>query len=217
MSGHEAIRSPILEVATLAMAAFSHLWFFAGGWALDMDLGRMTRRHDDVDITVFREHLPSLLCAFDGWDRRVAVPGEGLLLPFLSPEDARSPRHELHFQKEETQLEFLLVDREGDVVPFRRDPAIRIPLSSLVRQDPAGRPYEAPEWQFLFKARLSRPKDDQDFLIHLPHLPKLSRDWLRAALEVHTPDHWWIDRLRDGASSRSGPFPKRSRSQSPGR
>jgi hypothetical protein len=37
------------------MAAFQFPWFIAGGWALDLYIGRETREHDDIENC----HLPT--------------------------------------------------------------------------------------------------------------------------------------------------------------
>lgn len=46
--------SPVLEVAGV-LREFRRPWFVAGGWAIDLFLGRMTRAHEDVDVAIFRE------------------------------------------------------------------------------------------------------------------------------------------------------------------
>ena len=42
-----------LQVAQ-AMAGFRRPWFIAGGWAIDLFLGRVTREHADIEIAVLR-------------------------------------------------------------------------------------------------------------------------------------------------------------------
>ncbi|SFF83035.1 hypothetical protein SAMN04488025_10648 [Planifilum fulgidum] len=125
---------------------------------MDLACGRQTRAHDDVDLCLFRENNASLLRFFEDWEKAVAVPGEGRLVCCRSERDVEPPRHELHFCKEGQALEFLLIDREGDEVLFRRDPSIRMPLGRLARKDPLGRPYVSPAWQLLFKAKIPVPR-----------------------------------------------------------
>ena len=30
------------------------MWFFAGGWAIDLFLGKETRKHSDIEIAILR-------------------------------------------------------------------------------------------------------------------------------------------------------------------
>jgi hypothetical protein len=49
------------------MAGFSRPWFLCGGWAVDAWLGRKTREHGDVDITVFHEDQRAIYEQLAGW------------------------------------------------------------------------------------------------------------------------------------------------------
>jgi len=98
-------------------------WFIAGGWAIDMAIGRKTREHKDLDIVVFRGQLQDVLDYFAGWDIGVAIPGEHRLEPVTDKEQVESPRYCLHIRKDADFVEVLLTDRgpEGEIV-YRRDP-----------------------------------------------------------------------------------------------
>lgn len=43
-----------VRVAVALLAALPCPWFVAGGWAIDLHLGRATRPHGDVDVAVYR-------------------------------------------------------------------------------------------------------------------------------------------------------------------
>ncbi|WP_373289423.1 nucleotidyltransferase domain-containing protein, partial [Alicyclobacillus cellulosilyticus] len=58
--------APIAKMVEV-MRPFQRPWFFAGGWALDLAAGCVTRGHDDVDVCIFREDAGYLLRFFDGW------------------------------------------------------------------------------------------------------------------------------------------------------
>ena len=47
---------PFANVAAAAdvMRGFPHPWWIAGGWAIDLFIGRVTREHADVEIGAFR-------------------------------------------------------------------------------------------------------------------------------------------------------------------
>jgi hypothetical protein len=153
-----SVGGPELSFACAVMAGFGHPWFVAGGWALDLALGKQTRPHHDADLTVFRTDLPSLLDYLSGWDAWVAKPGCGGLSKCEGVHDARPPRHELYFRRGDNQLEVLLTDGDLNEVKFRRDPTIVMPYSVFARRDQMGRPYVAPEWQLLYKAGRPRPR-----------------------------------------------------------
>ena len=48
-----------LRRALAPMNTCQTAWWVAGGWALDLFLGRMTRPHHDVDVAILRVAWPS--------------------------------------------------------------------------------------------------------------------------------------------------------------
>src|SRR5206468_5139111 len=57
------------EVARIGelMSTYRSAWAFAGGWAVDAWLGRLTRDHGDVDIAVFENDRGALFEILAGW------------------------------------------------------------------------------------------------------------------------------------------------------
>jgi hypothetical protein len=53
-------------------------WWVAGGWALDLFLGRRTRPHADLEISVLAADQRVLFEHLRGWDLRLAAPGASL-------------------------------------------------------------------------------------------------------------------------------------------
>lgn len=186
-----------LQYCKTLMRDFPHPWFIGGGWALELAAGKKHREHDDLDICVFREHVEDLLAYFADWEIGVAIPGEHRLEPVTSASDTLAPRHELHMRRGDELVEFLLVDRVGDTIPFRRYPGISISVDQFSKQDEHGFPYVAPEWQLLFKAKDARPKDDLDFDTHLPLLDLDQKKWLMSSLIAHLPHSAWISKLEE--------------------
>lgn len=43
-------------------------WFIAGGWSIDIGLGKITREHHDLDICIFREDLMDVIAFFSRLD-----------------------------------------------------------------------------------------------------------------------------------------------------
>jgi hypothetical protein len=69
-------------------------WWNAGGWAIDLAVGRKTRPHDDLDIAVLRRDQLALVSVLDGWDIRLATE-PGVLQPWGLRETVPAELHAL--------------------------------------------------------------------------------------------------------------------------
>jgi hypothetical protein len=188
--------SPLTDPAAVAalMAGFPAPWCMAGGWAIDLFLGRETRPHPDVDVAVFRADQAALRAHLPDWLFRKAVGGA--LVEWPEGERLELPVHEVHARSPSgASLEFLLNERAGDDWVFRRDARIRCPADRVIARDAAGVPYLCPAVVLLYKAKAPRPADEQDFDSVRAALPAAQREWLRDALAAAHPDHAWLDRL----------------------
>lgn len=176
--------------------AFDAPWWVAGGWALDLFLGRETRVHDDIDVELPRAEQFRLQRLLSGWDCQEAHDGE--LRPWLphvplraavnSTWARRSPDHQWCMQ--------LMFARVHDGIwHYRRQPAITRPLDTIIRTTNDGIPYLCPEIQLLFKANAPRPKDEHDFNLVLPLLDAPQRAWLHTALAIAGHSEQWRGRL----------------------
>jgi hypothetical protein len=208
----------LLEVGR-TMARFSAPWLVAGGWAIDCFLGRITRKHHDVDILVLRRDQCLLRAALREFPLRRVMPhpqglinrgtmarwspGEQLELPvhqinvyravdpYLLRADAAAadPEHRWWFQ-------IMLGETDGaDFWIYRRNPAIRRPLGKIGFHPPGGLPHLAPEIVLLFKSKHMLTHDRADFDAAAPALDSEPRQWLREALLLTAPDHEWLRAL----------------------
>lgn len=171
-------------------------WATAGGWALDLFLGRVTRDHEDLEIAVLNDDVPAVLDAFAGADWRWNVPTDGLLHPLDSP--AYTQTHQTWLWSQNANAFVLDVFREkhdGDTWIFRRDPTITMTWSDVADTSASGTPYLIPQVVLLFKAKHARPKDLADLTTVLPSLNAAQRGWLRASIEQVHPRHDWITRI----------------------
>jgi Aminoglycoside-2''-adenylyltransferase len=181
------------------LAAVTAPWCVAGGWAIDLFLGRVTRPHGDLEVAAPAADFGAVRQALAAFDFEVA--GDGCLWPLDSPQFAT-----MH----QTWVSERTPDRPGGRVyrldvfrepsrdgmwACRRDLAIVLPYQRAVRRDQAGIPYLAPEIVLLFKAKAARPKDDADFRVAAPLLEPEARDWLRGMLGRVHPGHDWIGLL----------------------
>lgn len=188
---------PEVRAVADALASLRAPWAVAGGWALDLALGRVTRPHADVDVAVFRDDQAALRPALPGWRFSVAV--SGALVPWEDDARLELPVHEVHARppagRAGPAVELLLNEREGADWVYRRDPAVRRLLERVLLAGPAGVRVLAPEVVLLYKSRAPRSADEQDFRTALPHLDAGARAWLRDALLRATPDHPWAAAL----------------------
>jgi hypothetical protein len=173
-------------------------WWVAGGVAVDLFAGRVTRPHGDLDIAVLRRDLAALDALRATWDVQVAHAGG------LTPWDGGPLADAVHqFWARRRgdaawSYEILLEATDGDDWLFRRDPRVRRPVVSIGLRTEDGVPYLAPELCLLYKAR--RPYDEidrnvADFETVLPLLSADRRRWLAGALRTVEPEHPWLRRL----------------------
>ncbi|MBA4179224.1 MAG: hypothetical protein C0506_01410 [Anaerolinea sp.] len=190
------------------MSTFRPDWSLCGGWAVDAWLGRQTRDHADIDITVFEDDQRALFDHLAGWqliahdtqvDADAAEPWDGrpLTLPAhvhaRSPESADTMPGRLDVpSKQGFGLEIVLNRRAGDDWVLSRKRDLTVPLRRCVEQSPWGLPTVVPEVILFYKARDHRPHDELDFLALLPHLAEGQRRWLREAISLAHPGHPWL-------------------------
>lgn len=172
-------------------------WWIAGGWAIDLWLGKQTRDHVDLDIATLRKNQRILWRRLDGWDLHLATAPE-VLEPWPTRGTVPPPLHAVWCRQTPSSpwaFETLLNDSNGADWIFRRDQSVRLPLVQIGRITSDGIPYLVPEIVLLDKAKNVRPNDEKDLEAVLPALGADGRSWLSAALDTVHPDHPWIKRL----------------------
>jgi hypothetical protein len=176
-------------------------WWIAGGWALDVFRGTPSRPHTDLDVGILRRDALTVLHCVSAWE---VFEAEGGRLSPLPP--GRVPRLDVHSlwcrptATDHWTIELMLDESDGETWVYRREPRIRRPMSTAVRQSPEGLPYLAPEIQLLYKSKAPRERDELDFLHTCRLLVPEARRWLRDALELVQPDHQWIAALASTGS-----------------
>jgi hypothetical protein len=174
-------------------------WWIAGGYAIELAVGRELRAHGDLDVLVLRRDQALVHELLTDWDLHVAdPPGQGVLRPWRPGEVLRPPLHDIwcrRASKAPWSVQLMLDEAEGTHWVSRRTPEIRLPIDQLGRTSEAGIPYLAPEVQLFYKAKATRDKDETDFEAVLPLLDAPARAWLAGAIKVISPGHPWIRRL----------------------
>jgi len=179
-----------LAAVAAAMRSYRAPWAVAGGWAIDLTLGEVTRDHADVDLAVLREDQMRLRehLTVRTWE----YADDGALIPWEADRWLSLPVHELYAtDRDGRKIELLLNERDGDDWVFRRDPRVRLPLSRAITNSPSGLPVLAPEVVLLYKSKEPRAHDEADFVAALPRLDARAREWLSSALTSCSPGHHW--------------------------
>ena len=184
------------EVLGALMRGFHAPWCIAGGWALDLFLGRETRPHADVDVALFRGDQLLLRHHFVGWTFEKVLGG--VLERWEKGEWLHPPIHEVHARSGDqpsVNLEFLLNERTADRWVFRRNPEVSCPLDRVILQSGAGLPVLCPAVVLLYKAKAPRTVDELDFTVVRGNLDAEQLTWLESALRTCHPGHRWLARL----------------------
>jgi hypothetical protein len=177
------------------LAGVDARWSVAGGWAIDLFLGTVTREHEDLEIAVPAGQFGLVRAALADFDFEVvgagrAWPLDSAAFDVMTQTWVREPDGGVY------RLDIFREPHDGDTWICRRDQSIRLPQDQVVATTPAGIPYLVPEIVLLFKAKHERPKDRADFDAVLPMLGAGRRAWLAGALDQVHPGHSWIADLR---------------------
>ncbi len=182
---------------------FDAPWWIAGGWAIDLFLGRQTREHGDIEVAILRSEQERLQRHLRDWDVHVAHGGE--LTPWAMGDWLVAPRWQFWVRRDADSawaFEVFLEDSHEGEWLFRRDASIALPLERFGGVSAEGIPFVAPEVALLYKATATAPgasaieRNAQDFAVGAPALDADARAWLRDALTLLHPGHGWIDQLQ---------------------
>lgn len=182
------------------------LWGIAGGWALDLFLDRVTRKHKDIEVAIFREDQLILqeYLSSQGWFFEYVRNGQ--LFPWKTGERLELPVHEIRcriFSGSLRCLEVLLNERTVDAFVFRRDARIGAPITRTFLQSKSGIPVLAPEIVLLYKSKgFGNSKEQLDFSNVLNALDVEGCQWLFESIATIDPEHPWLPALQDRKSIR---------------
>ena len=174
-------------------------WWVAGGWAIDLFLGEMTREHEDVDIAILRRDEKDFRLYHSSWE---LWPGMGANKledkPLLISEHLPINREVLWCRPSVSSpwsFEMLTNRTQNENWLFKRDESITMNVEEMGMISKEGIPFLKPEIVLLFKAKSLRNKDQQDFNNCREKLNDISRRWLKTSLEKVHPRHQWIKEL----------------------
>lgn len=191
MTLQESIDSDLEHVIELFRAAGVPFWI-AGGFAIDLFVGRRTRAHEDIDVEIIRGDDLVLASFLPGWDFQLAHDGA------LTPWTADHRRNTIWCRESADApwaFELVLADVVDGRWIYRRDSRISRPSADMGLRSESGIPFVRPEIQLLFKSKNVRPRDEADFESALPFMDAAARLWLRDALSMIDENHAWVARL----------------------
>jgi len=186
---------PPLKVAAI-MRDFKPSWFVAGGWAIDLYLGKITRPHEDIEIAIFRQDQDALHDYLDAWVWQKVVNGERSV--WHRGELLEPPIHELYCLNETAdpkQFEVLLNESNENEWVYRRNEKVRRSLAKCQLTSGAGVKFLCPEVVLLYKSKRPRAKDERDLAAVVNHLEEERREWLRNSIAACEPEHHWLQSL----------------------
>jgi Aminoglycoside-2''-adenylyltransferase len=182
-----------LDQAVRLLHGFPVRWWIAGGWALDLNIGRRTREHEDVDVLVLRSDQLAIQAHLAEWEIQVADGGR--LEPWPAGQAITPPKSGFWARSEPGgpwEIQFLLAEHAEETWIYRRDPSITLPLSEIESRSEGGIPYLRPEIVLLYKSHHRRDRDEADLEGALPVLDTAVRARLRGWLPAGHP---WLGRL----------------------
>jgi hypothetical protein len=172
-------------------------WYVCGGWAVDIYLGRVTRAHKDVDVSIARRNQLEVrnYMLRRGW--RLEKAHDGKLTPWAAGEFLALPFHTVWCRSDAYEpdfVEFQLDEIDGEWFRFRRDPAVTLPRGRMSFKTGSGLPVLAPELVLLYKSNAVE-EYAEDFRNAAPALDADARAWLKGALDRLYARHPWAGEL----------------------
>lgn len=157
-------------------------WWIAGGWAIELAVGRPLRLHSDTDVLVLRRDQLAVQDHLAGrWDLLAADP-PGTLRPWRRGELLPATAHDIWCREDlraPWRFQLMIDESDGGQWVSRRHAGVRRPLTDLGCTTAEGIPFLAPEIQLFYKSRARRRRDGLDLESVLPSLDADARAMAR--------------------------------------
>ena len=201
MQEHEKPWRPLTvsEVACLFSDA-EFPWWIAGGVALELAVGRVIRRHGDIDVLILRpDHVEArqLLAEWDCW----AADPPGKLTPWDLGSALGTHVHDVWCRQQpndDWRVQLMLDETVGRLWVSRRDSEVRARIRSLTRTTADGVRSLAPHVQLYYKAKSPSEKDEIDFKAVVESGVAMDAGWLQWAIShSYGAGHPWLAALAE--------------------
>jgi len=168
------------------MSKFGFTWFIAGGWAIDLFLGRETRLHEDIEIGIYRNSQMKLYKYFEK-QNKYYINNKSLIGKHIktewNKEYLRLPIHEIYVEYKDLEIEILLNERDEENWVYRRNEKIKLNEKLAIKLTRDEIPYLSPEIVLLFKTKEMRDKDIEDFNNAVPEMDISQVKWLIESID----------------------------------
>ena len=212
--------SPLVLEANAMLADKGFDYAFCGGYAIDLFLGYESRKHGDIDVSVYREDRNSIIPYMHSLGFSVyEMLGGGKAHRIMDIADQERKKRNIFCCTEDCGLvdlvrtdekdvfwidfhhigqsklnfiEFLFDDRSEHGFLYARNHQITRKLEdAILRRE--GIPYLAPELCLLYKSTdIGREGYQQDYDLAIPRMNRNQIEWLNASLDVcYAEKHPW--------------------------
>ena len=172
-------------------------WCIAGGYAVELFLGKQIRQHDDIDVMIYRDEQLRVQEWLAGWQLYAADP-PGTLRNWNQHEYLPYSIHDIwghQIGSDAWQMQLMIAEVAGDAWFSRRNDQIGGKRNELIVHY-QGVACIRIEVQLFYKAKNLRPKDEQDFQACLPKLDTAAKVWLKENLQIaYSAAHPWLEKL----------------------
>ena len=179
------------------LADYPGEWWIVGGWAIEA-FTHVPRRHDDIDLVIWRRDLP-LFQELVGDRHHIWAAGSGMIRPLNAEWPELHPEAGQVWLRDHARapwfLDCILAEDHDGLWVSRRDEEHVVPLEDVTWLADDGIRYMRPEVVLHHKVRLDRAKDRADLAVAWPWLSVGQQDWLRAAVAKTHPGHAWLRQM----------------------
>jgi hypothetical protein len=206
---------PTLAKIAEVMDASGLDWFVVAGWAMDLFIGKKTREHKDIEISIWRDQIPLLFERFS--QNQIDMVIGHKRYEILNKDSVVDKRGHLILREvsvggETLDIELFTTERKNGHWLFRKQNEVQAPLNEAVLTSAMGPKYLAPQFVLLYKAwffptmdqaikdmpteadflRKCWSTDCSDFDSASPLLSKTQSAQLKELLHKFTPGIPWL-------------------------
>jgi hypothetical protein len=168
------------------MDKYGYPWFIAGGWAIDLFLNEETRKHEDIEIGIYRKNQMQLYRYF-GKQNRYYIDNTSRIgkeeRREWNKEYLRLPIHEVYVEYEGIELEVLLNEKDEDNWIYRLNEKIKLNEEKAILYNEKEIPYLCPEIVLFYKTKYMRNKDIADISNASKKMDEFQKKWLIDSIE----------------------------------
>lgn len=161
----------------------------AGGWAIDLFIGKETRIHSDIEIAIPRNE--QLLLKKYLREYELKYVNNGVFFDWRN-QFLELPIHEIHGTYKKQKIEILLNEIDNNNWIYRRINGVELTVDKLLKYSKDNIPYLCPEVVLLYKAKINKEKDKLDLKNTILKLDLASKNWLINAIQKEDKNHKWL-------------------------